>query len=132
MAGPTWSPDGRQIAVAGNDLKGRHGLFRIDASTGAVTAITFTSSSPFARTDPGERLTYEGPMWSPDGARLYYHKANGAILEWTFATATAREIARGFGSIGLSPDGDLIAASRPDRRQLVVIPVCRATSGAGI
>lgn len=111
LIGPTWSPNGRRFAVIGNDLKGRHGVFLVEAATGEVIPVTLTNFAP--PSDQSERLTYEGAGWSPDGARLYYHKAGGGILEWTFATASERKVTEGpYGPISLSPDGRLIATYR--------------------
>ena len=120
--GLTWSPDARSLVVWGVDLKGREGIFRIDAVTSALTPIVVPISDKVPVPN-GERLTYEGFSWSPDGRRLYYHTRNGMVHERDLASGTTRVIAgndssnsnlgNGLG-ISLSPDGQVIAALRPD------------------
>lgn len=110
MQGLSWAPDMKWLAVFGADLKGRSGIYRIDADSGAVSPIV----APIA-----PRLTYEGFFWSPDGSRLYYHQANGDITERHLASGRERKIFSGGdagggpgnpGPISLSPDGRWIAA----------------------
>jgi Tol biopolymer transport system component len=103
MVGVSWSPDQRYFLAAGDDGKGRHGIFRIDGQSGAV--------SPVAVPVP-ERLSYEGFSWSPDGQRVYYHSQKGTIYERDMQTGATREIAKGnYGPISLSPDGRWLATS---------------------
>ena len=79
--GLSWAPDGRSLALTAVDLKGGCGLFRVDVNTGAV--------SPIAYPIP---LTFQGPFWSPDGTRLYFHPINGAIHEWDTTSGSQRTI----------------------------------------
>lgn len=113
IIGLSWSPDQRYFLVAGEDDKGRHGVFRIDAQSGSV--------APVAVPVP-ERLSYEGFSWSPDGQRIYYHSQKGTIYERDMATGATRDIAKGkYGPISLSPDGRWIAASNGEA--FVAVPV---------
>jgi Tol biopolymer transport system component len=106
MQGLSWSPDGRSFFVNGADLRGRYGIYSIDAHSGAVTPVVV----PIDRSD---QLSYEGFFWSPDSRRLYYHSQNGKIHERDSGSGVVREVARGaFGPISLSPDGRWIATSR--------------------
>ena len=131
--GLSWAPDGQSFAVFGGDLKGRDGIFRIDALTGDVTPI----AAPIAQAD---RPSYEGFFWSPDGKRLYYHSQNGTIHERDLASGTERVVHAGrpspigvtppdgrLGEISLSPDGRWIASYRSEASRksavLVLIPV---------
>jgi Tol biopolymer transport system component len=119
LQGLSWAPDGRSFAVFGTDLKGRDGVFRIDASTGELAAILVP---------PPERLSYEGFSWSPDGKRLYFHSQAGGIYERELSSGNQREVTRGsLGPISLSPDGRWIATYRSDAstktHAVVLIPV---------
>lgn len=120
----SWSPDGRALATAGSDLKGRNWVFRIDARTGEVT--------PLVRLPSGfERAC---PQWSRDGTRIYYRvpvtegASDVAFIERVLTSGSEREIARGdLGSINLSPDGRWIAAQKAaasaEGHAVVLIPV---------
>jgi Tol biopolymer transport system component len=117
--GLSWAPDGRSFVLFARDLKGREGVFRVDAHTAEVVPIVV----PVA-----ERLSYEGFFWSPDGKRLYYHSQAGTIYERDLTSGKEREVIRGpFGPISLSPDGRWIAASKRDSPNhlgaVVLIPV---------
>jgi hypothetical protein len=103
--GLTWTPDADALLVFGGDANGRVGVFRVDGRTGGTTPVI----APISSREP---LSYEGFFWSPDRARLYYHRQNGTVHEWRFATSTERVVASGFGPVSLSPDGRWIAASQ--------------------
>jgi Tol biopolymer transport system component len=121
---PRWSPDGRSLAVSGQDLKGRRGIYRIDAQTAEASSITLA--------EPGENVSQ--PQWSPDGEKLYYRriskdKAN-AVIERDVASGNEREVIRranmNFG-LNLSPDGRQIAMVSDDpsskSSSVMLIPV---------
>ena len=118
LQGLSWAPDSRSFAILGRDLKGRDGIFRIDASTGEVTPIL--APTP-------ERLSYEGFFWSPDGQRLYFHSQAGGIYERDLSSGLQREVIRGYGQISLSPDGQWIATRQSDAstktEAVVLIPI---------
>jgi Tol biopolymer transport system component len=127
----SWAPDGRAFVTGGTDLKGRDGVFRIDARTGDVETIVLLPQD-FANSYP---------QWSPDGKRIYYRRqlndgvsgADGfvgqvAFIERDLTSGLEREVVRGdLGSINLSPDGHSIVAQRGDRvtksEAVVLIPV---------
>lgn len=132
FSGLTWAPDGGSFAVRGQDLKGRVGVFRIDARSGDVVPIRLRS--------PAEYLTYEGFFWSPDARRMYYHGNLGSIYELDLASGNERILVSGpaaddglmgpvsrMGPISLSPDGRWIAASRSEpstkSQTVMLIPV---------
>jgi hypothetical protein len=50
---PRWFPDGRHVLLYGVDLKGRQGIFKIDAATGnvALTVPRETCNLPFVAAD---------------------------------------------------------------------------------
>lgn len=119
FTGLSWARDGRSFAVYGTDLKGRSGVFRIDADNGRVVPILYQSHV--------ENLSYEGFFWSPDGRRLYFHGQRGSIYEVDVDSHTERVLVAAppmvnpgvipdgrLGPISLSPDGHWIATSRRD------------------
>ena len=135
LQGLTWSPDGRSFVVFGGDLKGRDGIYRIDAHSGSVTPIV----APIAQED---RLSYEGFFWSPDGKRLYYHSQNGTVHERDLAAGTERVVVAGrpspitltpidgkLGPISLSPDGRWIASYRSEGSGTSVVVVLIPVNG---
>jgi Tol biopolymer transport system component len=117
--GLSWAPDGASFAVYGTDIKGRSGVFRIDARTGAVVPIVYQSHA--------ENISYEGVSWSRDGRRLWYHGQRGSIYEVDVASGTERVLISAppvvdpsvppdgkLGPISVSPDGQWIATARRD------------------
>ena len=92
----TFTPDGRSLVGWGRDLRGRYGIFRIDAADGNVTPVVFRDPPPISRF-----------FWSPDGQNLRY-PAQGVLYEYDgqierpLAQLTARPGLR-------SPDGRWIA-----------------------
>ena len=121
----SWSPDGRAFAAGGTNLKGRSGVFRIDAQTGDVTLLvdlTPVGNGSF-------------PQWSPDGNRIYYRRGqpgstDAAVVERELATGREREvIGSGFGGgpANVSPDGRWIVMEKTDpsarSTTIVLIPI---------
>ncbi|MBI3279188.1 MAG: PD40 domain-containing protein [Acidobacteria bacterium] len=95
---PRWSPDGRSFFTDGTDLKGRRGVYLVDATSGSTTFITEA-----ARGVAG---------WSADGRKVFLANRAGKVVEWDLATGSAREIIStpaGSWGITVSPDGRLAA-----------------------
>jgi len=106
-----WSPDGRSILVPGKDKKIQHGLYLVDAQTGAVRSTL--------QSDLNSDIS--NPAWFPDGKRLLYtdtHGESGTITE----TVVVRDLQTGqktelfrptrglkIDDIALSPDGRRVA-----------------------
>jgi Tol biopolymer transport system component len=111
MRWPSWSPDGRSLLVEGWDLKGRGGIFRVDARS--------AEAEPIARAEERENLVT--PQWFPDGKRILYERvmANESIIvERELASGKESEIVRiktlpnqvsATRSFVLSPDGQSLA-----------------------
>ena len=59
-SGPTWSPDGNQIAFAADGLEGALDIYIMDANGGNVTNITNHAYADFV------------PAWSPDGNQIAF------------------------------------------------------------
>jgi WD40 repeat protein len=117
--GLTWWPDASSFAVLGRDDKAREGIFRIDAITGAVTAIIYRLE------EDNFNGNYGGFSFSPDARYMYFGK-NGEIWERDLTLGTQRMILdrpSAGGPSGLSPDGRWFATVR----QRVVSLVAPAT-----
>jgi Tol biopolymer transport system component len=132
FTGLSWSPDGRSFAVYGSDLKGRAGVFRIDARSGDVAPIIYQSHI--------ENLSYEGFSWSPDGTRMYYHGQRGSIYEVDMASGSERVLIAApsmdptpidgrLGPISVSPDGRWIASSRSEAAGKAMVVVLLPMNG---
>jgi Tol biopolymer transport system component len=100
----SWSPSGDALVTSGTDIKGRDGVFRIDARTGEASMIVEDTRSAY-------------PRWSPDGKAIFYRKvargqsADVTLVERTLASGAERAIRRGeIGLFSVSPDGRFIAA----------------------
>lgn len=121
---PRWSPDGTTFVVQGTDLKGRQGVYRIDARSGDTDLLV---------------LSGRDPRWAPDGKRIYFGRApndqntqgDQVIIERDLASGNEREVLRRKDvqgrSVSVSPDGRYLACVTPDpvTRQglLVTVPV---------
>jgi Tol biopolymer transport system component len=83
-----WSPDGRSFVAQGTDMKGRQGVFRIDAKTAEIEALELSTT--------GGNIGI--PQWSPDGSKVYFIRrpdssGNDAILvERDLSTGSDREL----------------------------------------
>jgi Tol biopolymer transport system component len=115
-----WSRDGRWLYAPGQELKGRHGVARIDTMTGASSIIVdIDDSTPTPITVFGESL---------DGRAVYYGRLEGEpgvggialrLIERQLGTGAERLIAR------LQGDGRLRVADfwnpqlSPNRRDIV-------------
>lgn len=125
-----WSADGLSLLTHGRDVKGRQGLYRIDARTGAVAVVAHSASDRELRS----------PVESPDGKRIYYihdyfdrPDREFAITERDLANGHERDVIRGRGPFYpsnasvLSPDGQQIVVRTSDATTnssaLVVVPV---------
>jgi Tol biopolymer transport system component len=107
--GVRWSADGRSLLVAGQDFKGRTGIFRIDAQSGQISAIL---------TEDRQRIS--APVESPNGRDLFYHRYIGgesAVVKRDLASGSEVQLikAAALGVIHLSPDGRyiLVTAREP-------------------
>ena len=107
---PRWMPDARSLMTFGRDLKGRPGIYRIDAQTGAVSFVT-----------PSDNARVQV---SPDGKKIYYRldfndgdsTTPGRVIERDLASGQTREVFRFLPAVArvdspeLSPDGRYMAS----------------------
>jgi Tol biopolymer transport system component len=108
---PSWSPDSRSLLVQGTDLKGRRGIFRVDAQTAEAESIVIG--------EEGENLVT--PQWFPDDKRILYERDmwnESVIVERELTSGKESEIVRfktlrsqasASRSFLLSPDGRSLA-----------------------
>ena len=115
FASPRWSPDARLFVAYGADLKGREGILKIDAVTGA-TSLVVSSDTCFSH-----------PYWAPDGQSFYCFFFDGRqIVEVDIASGDVRRRFDSFSAgTGISPDGRYLLAgiSKDDRNALQLIPL---------
>ncbi len=103
-----WTPDSRAFILKGKDLRGRDGIYRIDAQTGALTQLV--------------ALSMEGgnsfPEMSPDGKKLYYWR--GAVLRGTPGSRyVERDLATGDERVLFGEGGPTYPSLSPDGRHLI-------------
>ncbi len=100
---PRWSPDGSSFVTAARDQRGRNGIFRVDASTGAASPMVI--GRPFGAV----------PQWAPDGQSVYY-RDRARIIRRHIAREHNDEIANlpGLGTFEVSPDGRWFAIKTRD------------------
>ena len=78
-----WSPDGRLLLTKATDLKGRTGVFQIDAQTGEATAIILADAlAGFTQ-------------WSRDGRKVYFAR-RGVFVERDLASGMERDVNQDF------------------------------------
>ena len=113
---PRWSPDAQSVTVRGRDLKGRQGIYRVDAQTGDISPVMVPSP---------EQLV----QWAPDGKKIYYRLGN-RIFERELTSGSERELFRRKGeggsvSISVSPDDQYIGVVDygSDTSTLLLIPI---------
>jgi Tol biopolymer transport system component len=103
---PRWSPDGRSFLVQGTDLKGRQGIFRVDAQSGEATTLVQTEVCGSAE-------------WAPDGRKIYLtcrRDGQSALLERDLESGRERTLItrRNLGFTYVSPDGRSILTKTID------------------
>ena len=125
-----WTPDGRALLISGVDGKGRPGLFRVDARTGATSVVGFVELKPAQEWSDG--------VWrvSADAANLYVRrqepgcreKCTTQLYRRNVRSGVETELVRGYqlGLVNLSPDDEYIAMPLTDpvtnSRTFAVIP----------
>lgn len=107
---PRWLPDGSAIVVSGRDHQNKRGIYAVDPASGDV--------QPLVRVDPPKYTS--GLAIAPDGKTVYFGRSDDASKEFS---VVAFDLARQaeqvlfesqmpvviFGSLGLSPDGSMLA-----------------------
>ena len=103
---PIWSPDGRSFLANGFDAKGRQGLLRIDAETGAATLLAQA------------RQYVTGQARSQDGKAVFYCD-KGNVVRFDLERGDSESIAPcpsgARANFAVSPDGQSVAIFRGGR-----------------
>ena len=114
----SWSPDGRQILVQGEDSRGRSGIFGIDAETGRARPLVLTDR-------PSNETNIGRGEWMPDGDRILYRDNAKRALMFRDLKRGTDDVALDFRAEGIdgisggvlgpgfkmSPDGQVLAFS---------------------
>lgn len=98
-----WLPDGRALLMQSRDVRGRAGVFQIDAQSGEAKPVILSDRlSVFAQ--------------SPDGKKVYFNR-EGMFIERDLASEVERPVNGDTGEVfgALSPDGEHIAVARANR-----------------
>jgi Tol biopolymer transport system component len=109
LAYPRWSPDARSFLAGGRDLKGRRGLFLIDAASGETSLVSLGS--------------VRRAVWSPDGRKIYYGHRDGKVLERELASGKERALfsfPKDAVTVTFSPDGRLAAYVRTSSALILI------------
>jgi dipeptidyl aminopeptidase/acylaminoacyl peptidase len=118
VVGLKWSPDGKSFLTTGTNNANEAGIYRVDVQTGEATLIVLGGNQP---------------VWSRDGASIYYRRGNRQSDSIVFVardlkTGAERELLRRpeLGPLTLSPDGRYVATGVTDTaantRTIVVVP----------
>jgi hypothetical protein len=118
-----WTSDGNGLLITGVDNKGRPGLFRVDAHTGATSVV--------GSLELGKEWPDDDWKVSADAATLYFRGGRVSFYRRDVATGIETELihASEMGYINLSPDDQYIATAVTDpatnSRTFVVIPTTK-------
>jgi Tol biopolymer transport system component len=115
---PRWSPDAGWLVAGARDFKGRGGIYRFDAETGAVSFLA--AGSHVSRVDV-----------SPDGKKIYYNyhpdRPHSSYIEHDLASGEVRDVFQPqteTGNLELSPDGRYATTIlRAETSILLLIPI---------
>lgn len=119
---PSWSPDGRRIAIGGPDRHGLRALRIVDADSGTIVA-TFLAQ-------PGDMPPFSSLAWEPNGRRIYL-KRPGKITRIDVTSGEEEVVYQPLagevlGPLSISPDGRWLAFNLNSRTlhrsRLVAIP----------
>ena len=108
-----WSPDGRSLIAEGADVKGRQGIYRIDAQTGDAEAIVVSAPGQVSlfgvSSSDGKRIFY---LRGPDGGRMTLK----VLVERDTGTSIERELLgpRCTGPLSITTDDESIVCGTFD------------------
>ena len=125
--GPRWSPDGRSLLVIARQQTPQHGVYQVDARTGATTLLV--------KAAPGQYLLHA--IWGRDGRSIFYTIGGPTrIVRRDLASRTDTElvmlgIPAGVPKLALSPDGQSLAFSslEPAAKPRATINIVPAAGG---
>lgn len=118
VSGPTWSPDGREVAFT-TDITGRSNLWKVAAAGGWPMQLTVSNDRQM------------GASWSPDGKWIVYQQDHGGNEIWQLFAIPAD----GGTPVLLAGDADTAVSDpawSPDGSQLLVMVKSKQASVADI
>ncbi len=121
----TWSHDDNSFLVGGRDVKGRNGIFRIEAQTGRTSIIVEGVRAAWAAVESADGKMLYYPAQVSDGQEVAYIRRDLASDEETVLFQRAN-LGR---SASLSPDGLYLAVHEVARPRVPVAVLLVPTAG---
>ncbi len=114
-----WSPDGRYLLAAGQDQKGRDGLYRIDVQTGEVTQLVQNYFRTAAWSFDGKVIFYRSYEPSTESSRIMARDLESGQEKEIYRYRSQMSSGRFLRVLAVSPDGLDLALCRSGVLQVI-------------